>query len=74
MGVLWFDGLLTRLDDAGVYFLPEPDLDELLEAAAINRFPLLRVNLAGCRDQQEMLFYEQTRLQHPYGQDRQIGF
>ena len=55
MGVLWFDGLLTRLDDAGVYFLPEPDLDELLEAAAINRFPLLRVNLAGCRDQADLL-------------------
>lgn len=55
MGVLWFDGLLTRLDDAGVYFLPEPDLDELLEAAAINRFPLLRVNLAGCRDPADLL-------------------
>ncbi len=54
MGVLWFDGLLTRLDDAGVYFLPEPDLDELLEAAAINRFPLLRVNLAGCRDAEDL--------------------
>ncbi len=55
MAVLWFDGLLTRLEDAGVYFLPEDDLDELLEAAAINRFPLLRVNLAGCRDQQDLL-------------------
>ena len=55
MAVLWFDGLLTRLEDAGVYFLPEDDLDELLEAAAINRFPLLRVNLAGCRDQRDLL-------------------
>ena len=55
MGVLWFDGLLTRLEDAGVYFLPEDDLDELLEAAAVNSFPQLRVNLAGCREQQDLL-------------------
>ena len=55
MGVLWFDGLLTRLEDAGVYFLPEQDLDELLEAAAVNRFALLRVNLTGCSGQQDLL-------------------
>jgi len=55
MAVLWFDGLLTRLEDAGVYFLPEADLDELLEAAAVNRFVLSRVNLAGCRDLPDLL-------------------
>ena len=55
MSVLWFDGLLTRLEDAGVYFLPEQDLDELLEAAAVNRFPLLRVNLHGCAGKQDFL-------------------
>lgn len=55
MSVLWFDGLLTRLEDAGVYFLPEDDLDELLEAAAVNSFPLLRVNLAGCATKPDLL-------------------
>ena len=55
MSVLWFDGLLTRLDDAGVYFLPESDLEELLEAAAVNRFPTLRVNLAGCSGKADLL-------------------
>jgi hypothetical protein len=55
MGVLWFDGLLARVDDAGVYFLPENDVDELLEAAAVNRFPCLRANLAGCRARADLL-------------------
>jgi hypothetical protein len=54
MSVLWFDGLLTQTEDAGVYFLPEPDVDELLEAAAVNRFPLLRVNLRGCADDADL--------------------
>jgi len=49
MAVLFFDGLLTHAADAGVYFLPEPDVDELLEAAAVNRFPCLRVNLRDCQ-------------------------
>jgi hypothetical protein len=48
MGILWFDGLLAQVEDAGVYFLPDADVDELLEAAAVNRFPVLRVNLRGC--------------------------
>lgn len=55
MSVLWFDGLLANVDDAGVYFLPAPDVDELLEAAAVNRFPLLRVNLRGCADKADLL-------------------
>jgi len=50
MSVLWFDGLLTQVADAGVYFLPQPDIEELLEAAAVNRFPCLRVNLRECTD------------------------
>lgn len=49
MAVLFFDGLLTDVAEAGVYFLPEPDVDELLEAAAVNRFPCLRVNLRDCQ-------------------------
>jgi hypothetical protein len=55
MSVLWFDGLLTQLDDAGVYFLPEDDVDELLEAAAVNRFACLRIELRQCRDKQGLL-------------------
>ena len=55
MSVLWFDGLLANVDDAGVYFLPAPDVDELLEAAAVNRFPLLRINLRGCNDKADLL-------------------
>lgn len=55
MAVLWFDGLLARVEDAGVYFLPEADVDELLEAAAVNRFPLLRANLSGCNAKADLL-------------------
>ena len=55
MSVLWFDGLLAQVADAGVYFLPEDDIEELLEAAAINRFPCLRVNLRRCRDKADLL-------------------
>ena len=55
MSVLWFDGLLANVDDAGVYFLPDADVDELLEAAAVNRFPLLRINLRGCVDKADLL-------------------
>ncbi len=55
MSVLWFDGLLARVEDAGVYFLPEPDVEELLEAASVVRFPLLRVNLRGCADKSDLL-------------------
>lgn len=55
MSVLWFDGLLTQTEDAGVYFLPEPDVDELLEAAAVNTFPCLRVNLRGCLGREDLM-------------------
>ena len=54
MGVLWFDGMLAQTEDAGVYFLPESDLDELLEASAVVRFPCLRVNLRGCQDEADL--------------------
>jgi hypothetical protein len=54
VGVLWFDGLLAQVEEAGVYFLPEADVDELLEAAAVNRFPCLRVNLRGCADDADL--------------------
>ena len=55
MSVLWFDGLLAQTDDAGVYFLPEADVDELLEAAAVNTFPCLRVNLRGCQGREDLM-------------------
>lgn len=55
MSVLWFDGLLAQTEDAGVYFLPDADVDELLEAASVNRFPCLRVNLGGCHARQDLL-------------------
>lgn len=55
MGVLWFDGLLARVEDAGVYFMPEDDVEELLEAASVNRFPCLRANLAGCTGKADLL-------------------
>ncbi len=55
MSVLWFDGLLANVEDAGVYFLPAPDVDELLEAAAVNCFPLLRINLHGCDGKADLL-------------------
>lgn len=55
MSVLWFDGLLAQVRDAGVYFLPEDDIAELREAAAVNCFRCVRVDLRGCRDKQEFL-------------------
>jgi RNAse (barnase) inhibitor barstar len=55
MSVLWFDGLLTQVPDAGVYFLPEQDTDELVEAAAVNRFACLRIELRDCADKQGLL-------------------
>ena len=55
MSVLWFDGLLTQVEDAGVYFLPEDDIDELAEAAAVNRFACLRIDLRDCRDKRGLL-------------------
>ena len=55
MSVLWFDGLLTQTADAGVYFLPDADVEELLEAAAVNLFPCVRVNLGGCRERADLM-------------------
>ena len=52
---VWFNGLLTQLSDAGVYFLPEADTDELREAAAVNRFACLRIDLRDCADKQSLL-------------------
>ena len=55
MAVLWFDGLLARVEDAGVYFLPAADVEELREAAAVNGFPLLHANLSGCTTKPDLL-------------------
>ncbi|MFT3807834.1 barstar family protein [Arenimonas sp.] len=55
MSLLWFDGLLTRHEDAGVYFLPQADIDELREAAAVNQFPCLEIDLHGVRDKGGLL-------------------
>jgi hypothetical protein len=65
MSVLWFDGLLTQLNDAGVYFLPEDDIDELVEAAAVNRFACLRIDLHDCIDKQELLIRLAAALHFP---------
>ena len=65
MSVLWFDGLLAQASDAGVYFLPDEDTDELLEAAAVNRFPCLRVNLRGCIESADLLLRVAGALQFP---------
>jgi hypothetical protein len=55
MSITWFDGLLLQRQDAGIYFLPEADIDELAEAAAVNRFAFLRVDLDGCDDKPGLL-------------------
>jgi hypothetical protein len=55
MSVLWFDGLLAQTADAGVYFLPDADVDELLEAAAVNSFPCVRVNLRACLQREDLM-------------------
>lgn len=55
MSVLWFDGLLEQLQDAGVYFLPEDDIDELMEAAAVNDYARVRIDLHGCADKSQLL-------------------
>ena len=55
MSITWFDGLLLQRQDAGIYFLPESDLDELREAAAVNRFAHLPVDLHGCEDKAGLL-------------------
>ena len=65
MSVLWFDGLLTQVRDAGVYFLPNDDIDELLEAAAVNRFACLRIDLRDCVDKQELLIRLAGALHFP---------
>ena len=65
MGVLWFDGMLGQTADAGVYFLPDEDIDELLEAAAVNRFPCLRVNLRDCASTDDLLLRVAGALQFP---------
>jgi hypothetical protein len=44
MSVLWFDGLLAQTAD-----------DELLEAAAVNTFPCVRVNLRDCADRADLM-------------------
>lgn len=55
MSITWFDGLLLQAQDAGIYFLPEADLDELREAAAVNRFAYLPVDLHGCDDKASLI-------------------
>ena len=55
MSITWFDGLLLQRQDAGIYFLPDADLDELVEAAAVNRFACLRVDLQACADKASLL-------------------
>ena len=65
MSITWFDGLLLQCQDAGIYFLPEADIDELVEAAAVNRFACLRVDLRGCDDKDALLERLATTLPLP---------
>ena len=65
MSVLWFDGLLTQVNGGGVYFLPDDDIDELVEAAAVNRFACLRIDLRDCTGKQEMLLRLADALHFP---------
>jgi RNAse (barnase) inhibitor barstar len=65
MSITWFDGLLLQRQDAGIYFLPEADVDELTEAAAINRFACLRIDLRGCDDKASLLARLQDALSLP---------
>ena len=65
MSITWFDGLLLQRQDAGIYFLPEADIDELVEAAAVNRFACLRVDLRGCDDKAALLERLATTLPLP---------
>ena len=71
MNVIWFDGLLQQRQDAGIYFLPETDLDELAEATAVNRFACLRVDLRGCEDKAGLLekFADQLPLPPHFGRN-----
>lgn len=55
MSVLWFDGLLLQHADAGVYFLPQADIDELREAAAVNQFPCIGIDLHDVADKGGLL-------------------
>jgi hypothetical protein len=65
MSITWFDGLLLQRQDAGIYFLPDADVDELVEAAAVNRFACLRVDLRGCDDKASLLGRFATALSLP---------
>jgi len=65
MSITWFDGLLLQRQDAGIYFLPDADVDELVEAAAVNRFACLRVDLRGCDDKASLLERFATALPLP---------
>ena len=65
MSVLCFDGLLTQVRDAGVYFLPNDDIDELVESAAVNRFACLRIDLRDCDDKHGLLIRLADALHFP---------
>jgi RNAse (barnase) inhibitor barstar len=65
MSVLWFDGMLEQLQDAGVYFLPDADIDELMEAAAVNGYARVRIDLQGCTDKSDLLKRMAAALHFP---------
>lgn len=75
MAVLWFDGLLLQADEAGVYFLPGDDADELREAAAVNGFRCLRVDLGECVEGVSLMAALAGALHLPaYAADEQAAF
>lgn len=65
MSALWFDGLLLQHDEAGVYFLPQADTEELREAAAVNQFPCLCIDLHEVADKGGLLSVFADALHFP---------
>ncbi len=62
---------LPQADRAGVFSLPEHDIQVLLEAATARHFAVFRVSLAGCTESGEVLARLSEQLQFPdwFGQN-----
>ncbi|MFC5525615.1 barstar family protein [Rhodanobacter ginsengisoli] len=65
MSTKGFDLDLTRPAHGGVYFVGVNDLDRLARAAARDELGVRRIDLAGCRDKDELLRRLAISLQLP---------